>query len=46
MSNQQKSRATESFYGRRKAQRLRGRKQRLVEKMLPQLRLDLAKPVG
>ena len=35
-----KSRATEAFFGRRKGQQLHGRKQRLMDKMLPNLRLD------
>ncbi len=35
-----KSRATESFYGRRKGQQLRGRKQRLYDELLPKLVLD------
>ena len=34
------TRSTESFYGRRKGQQLRGRKQRLMDEMLPTLRLD------
>ncbi|PCH45165.1 MAG: tRNA (guanosine(46)-N7)-methyltransferase TrmB [Hyphomicrobiales bacterium] len=34
------TRATESFFGRRKAQKLGGRKQRLMDEVLPLLRLD------
>ncbi|MEP1207273.1 MAG: tRNA (guanosine(46)-N7)-methyltransferase TrmB [Rhizobiaceae bacterium] len=44
MSKQHKSRATESFYGRRKGQQLRGRKQRVMDELLPQLRFDLTTP--
>ena len=33
-------RATEAFFGRRKGQQLRGRKQRLMDELLPRLRLD------
>lgn len=42
------SRSTESFYGRRKGKALRGRKERLMEEMLPLLRLDpeTQKPVS
>lgn len=39
-----KSRATESFYGRRKGPPLGGRKQRLTDELLPRLLVDLAKP--
>jgi len=35
-----KTRSTESFYGRRKGQQLRGRKQRLTDELLPKLILD------
>ncbi len=45
MNSQQKSRATESFYGRRKGQQLRGRKQRVMDELLPQLRFDLTTPL-
>ncbi|MEP0944008.1 MAG: tRNA (guanosine(46)-N7)-methyltransferase TrmB [Rhizobiaceae bacterium] len=44
MSQQHKSRATESFYGRRKGQQLRGRKQRVMDELLPQLRVPLEQP--
>ena len=44
MSKPHKSRATESFYGRRKGQQLRGRKQRVMDELLPQLRFDLTAP--
>ena len=40
MSGPHKSRSTESFYGRRKGQQLRGRQQRLMDELLPTLRLD------
>ncbi len=36
----QGSRATEAFFGRRKGQQLHGRKQRLMDELLPVLRLD------
>lgn len=39
-----KSRSTESFYGRRKTQKLKTRKQQLVDTLLPKLRLDLNLP--
>ncbi|NKB50723.1 MAG: tRNA (guanosine(46)-N7)-methyltransferase TrmB [Rhizobiaceae bacterium] len=45
MSSQHKSRATESFYGRRKGQQLRGRKQRVMDELLPKLRFDLSAPL-
>lgn len=45
MSQQPKSRATESFYGRRKGQQLRGRKQRFMDEMLPRLRLPIERPL-
>ncbi len=41
-----KARATESFYGRRKGQQLRGRKQRLMDDLLPRLKLDLSTPAS
>jgi tRNA (guanine-N7-)-methyltransferase len=44
LSNENKSRATESFFGRRKGQQLGGRKQRLMDEMLPALLLDLSVP--
>ncbi|MGI9366719.1 MAG: tRNA (guanosine(46)-N7)-methyltransferase TrmB [Rhizobiaceae bacterium] len=44
MSEPRKSRSTESFYGRRKGQQLRGRKQRVMDELLPKLRLDLETP--
>ena len=37
---QRKSRSTESFYGRRKGNALRGRKQKLMDELLPKLILD------
>ena len=40
MNGPHKSRSTESFYGRRKGQQLRGRQQRLMDELLPTLRLD------
>ncbi len=40
MTEIRKSRATESFYGRRKGQQLRGRKARMMEELLPELRLN------
>ncbi len=43
MSNSEvdrKSRSTESFYGRRKTQKLKNRKQKLVDELLPKLLLD------
>ena len=40
MSERKKTRATESFYGRRKGQQLRGRKARVIEELLPKLLLD------
>lgn len=43
MNTSKKSRATESFYGRRKGPPLRGRKQRLMAEALPRLRLDLTR---
>ena len=45
MSQQPKSRATESFYGRRKGQQLRGRKQRFMDEMLPRPRLPIEQPL-
>ena len=45
MSGQHKSRSTESFYGRRKGQQLRGRQQRLMDELLPKLRIDPSKPL-
>lgn len=39
---QRKSRSTESFYGRRKGNALRGRKQALMDELLPKLLLDPA----
>ena len=45
MSQQPKSRATESFYGRRKGQQLRGRKQRFMDDMLPRLRVPIERPL-
>ena len=44
MSQPHKSRATESFYGRRKGQQLRGRKQRFMDELLPQLRMPIEQP--
>ena len=44
MTSHPKSRSTESFYGRRKGQQLRGRKQRLMDDLLPQLVLDPNNP--
>ena len=38
----QKSRSTESFFGRRKGQQLRGRKQRMMDETLPRLRIDIS----
>lgn len=40
MNSHPKSRATESFYGRRKGKALQGRKQRMMDEALPLLRLD------
>ena len=37
---QRKSRSTESFYGRRKGNALRGRKQKLMDELLPKLIID------
>jgi tRNA (guanine-N7-)-methyltransferase len=45
MSSPHKSRSTESFYGRRKGQQLRGRKQRVMDELLPQLRYDPSTPL-
>lgn len=44
MKTQQKSRSTEAFFGRRKGPPLRGRKLRLMQELLPELRLDLSQP--
>ena len=38
------TRATEAFFGRRKGQQLRGRKDRMMQEMLPRLRVDLGQP--
>jgi tRNA (guanine-N7-)-methyltransferase len=45
MSQPHKSRSTESFYGRRKGQQLRGRKQRVMDELLPRLCFDVAQPL-
>lgn len=44
MSSKPKSRATEAFFGRRKGQQLRGRGQRLMDDLLPDLLLDPQSP--
>ncbi|MEE9376167.1 MAG: tRNA (guanosine(46)-N7)-methyltransferase TrmB [Rhizobiaceae bacterium] len=44
MNEHHKSRSTESFYGRRKGQKLYGRKAKVMEELLPTLRLDPATP--
>lgn len=41
---QRRSRGTEAFFGRRKSQKLRGRRAELVHDLLPQRRIDLEKP--
>ena len=46
MSKQHKSRSTESFYGRRKGQQLRGRKQVFMDTLLPELRLPIDQPLA
>lgn len=48
MTENHKTRSTESFYGRRKGQQLRGRKASMMDELLPKLRLDpeTAKPQG
>ncbi|MEE9315379.1 MAG: tRNA (guanine(46)-N(7))-methyltransferase TrmB [Rhizobiaceae bacterium] len=44
MAEPTKSRSTESFYGRRKGQKLYGRKAKAMEEFLPTLRLDPSSP--
>jgi len=38
------TRSTEAFFGRRKGQQLRGRKQRMMDEVLPQLKLNFDEP--
>jgi len=40
------TRATEAFFGRRKGQQLRGRKEKMMAEELPRLRVDLQSPVS